>query len=755
MGQQIVFNKTEHDFGTISQSEIPFEHDFLFRNMGETPVQILSVRSIQPALSFIHTRSSVNQGEYGFVKVKLQTDSLEGLFHDEVYITFGIDNEVHSEVIYLRAQISENGTATDGRKFRDSEIATSVEVLPSDIETLEGLGKNESEIRQVAELEYLRKQVALKSELIAKLSSDLQNKQASEKENLLRLEQLENTLRHGSPGGTDSALRQIQELSMRLKQVQKSDSLLKMEIAQQDKLQQKLKLAADSARQHAEQLSRELQQRFVAEAAAIERAQRLERDLQRRLAYEKRQEQKIDSLKHVLNTAQSPDSVGVEIQRLSAELELRKREQLLQSEHARKQVERISALRKERDRLASIGDSLRQHLSTTADKNQSLTEALQASAGRIEQYEHKLDSLKERMEGAVASSPVLDSLRTELSKLEEKDRELKKIVAQKNFELAQAEAERNETHKNLKALEAATERQLQETHQLLYKINDLSSRESAARLEIQKLRQMLRESEQRESQSREQLDALNQKIAQREQSIAAFNAQLEEKESQIQTLLAERDELKQKMAQVNNLSGGGQRQTDSLEQAYARMSSQKLELEKEMARLKTQVAQNLARAESYAANAAQLEKRLKNAHMSNELAFAELKTEVEKMRLERDSIRLQLEQAMKEIERLNKVATDGRVTAAYFSDKIVYRVLLQTGMNRSKIERKTSHIGPLVTFEENGREVIALGECQSFHEAIALKEQLQQSGFEHVQVAAFKNGRRISLKEALETASVD
>ncbi|MDP4688073.1 MAG: DUF1573 domain-containing protein, partial [Salibacteraceae bacterium] len=109
--EKLIFNGTEFDFGQVGQVEIPFEHDFIFRNTSFSPVTILAVRSIHPSLKFIHTKSDVFTGEYGFVKVKLYTDSLDGLLNEEIYLTIRIGEEVKSKVLYIRANVS-----SDGRK---------------------------------------------------------------------------------------------------------------------------------------------------------------------------------------------------------------------------------------------------------------------------------------------------------------------------------------------------------------------------------------------------------------------------------------------------------------------------------------------------------------------------------------------------------------------------------------------------------------------------------------------------------------
>ena len=230
----IIFNKTEHDFETIAPSSIPFEQDFLFRNTTDKTVTILSVRSVSPALSFINTRSEILPTEYGFVKVKLKTDGLNGLFHDEVYVTFRVGDDVKSEVIYLRAQISVDGKKENGRAFQDSDIAVSVEVSPEDIETMEGFTGNDRLTQAESEIAFLKKQVSMKSELIAKLSSDIREKHTQEVENIECLYALENTLQSTNTKLSPDVLKQISQLGIRLNELQASGQRIQSEIANQE-----------------------------------------------------------------------------------------------------------------------------------------------------------------------------------------------------------------------------------------------------------------------------------------------------------------------------------------------------------------------------------------------------------------------------------------------------------------------------------------------------------------------------------------
>ncbi len=204
---------------------------------------------------------------------------MDGLFHDEVYITLQHGDEVISEVLYLRAKVQEGGKTDDQRQFEDGRISTSVEVSPSDIETMEEFMGDDKLGQAQSEIEYLKKQVAIKSDLIAKLSDDLFRKEAQEQENFERLANLESTLKNNDRQNNEEALAQLNELTDRLTGMRSSDSLLRAEIREQESAFASLKAEADSAKCYAQNLSKELQDRFKSEALAMERAQRLEQDL--------------------------------------------------------------------------------------------------------------------------------------------------------------------------------------------------------------------------------------------------------------------------------------------------------------------------------------------------------------------------------------------------------------------------------------------------------------------------------------------
>lgn len=771
----IVFNKTEHDFGPIARAEVPFEHDFLFRNTGTEPVHILSVRSIQPSLSFIHTRSEVLEGEYGFVKIKLRTDSLDGLFHDEVYITMRQGQDVLSEVIYLRALVSPEGATDNGRQFQDSRIATSVEVSPDDIETMEGFLGQDKLSQANAEISYLRKQVGLKSELISKMSEDLRQKQQSEQENIQRLAALQSTLKSGSGVDVNAAMEQIDQLTHRLMAIQRSDSILRAEIYSQENVYARLKHEADSARGYAENLSQRLEEQFKAEAEAIQRASQLESDLRSKRITEQRQKRQIDSLQQLIASgAQTDGKVTEEIAQLKEELTWKQKEQELQAAHADRQHEKIEHLKAERAQLQSRTDSLHTFLASRDHENQALQQQLAQSSQRIRSYETAIDSLEQQASLTAeqsASVAELDSLKSTLHHLEQEDQTLKQTIAEKDGELANLQTEKARSEKDLKALEAATGRQLEEAHKLMYKINELSSRESEARMEVMDLKQALNSSASREDSARAAVLELTNHIAERESSIHKMSQALTAKEAELAWAKGEQEALQAEYEKTRNDLATSQNEIDSLKVTAARATERKKTLEGDIAALQSEIIESQRKATTYQDHATELESKLKNAHMSNELAFAEMKADVDEMRNERDDYHQKYKEAMSEIQTLSDELAESRQREHYAMRlveemehqpkkqvetqkalDVIFRVNVLSGDEPEQNLKPLEKLGTVYAYREGGSYRYAIGSLLTLSEALELKERVKNEGYATSYVVAFRDGQRISLKEAMETA---
>ena len=604
---QAVFIKTEFDFGSLAQEVGHFEEDFLFRNTGKESIKILSVRSVQSALSFIYTRSEVLEGEYGFVKVKIHTDSLKGLFHDEVYITLKDGEELKSEVLYIRARIDKHGKKRDNRGFEDGAISTSVEVSPEDIETMEGFLGSDKLSRAESEITYLKKQVELKSDLIAKLSDDLFKKQAQEKENFERLANLEKVLKEDKGQSNSEALGQLNELTNRLAEMRSSDSLLRTEITNQERQYELLKQQADSARNYAADLSRKLQDQFESEARAMEKAQRLEVELQPKKLTEKQQQARIDSLSRVLATAVDKEEVSKEIMRLRSELVQKKKEQAIQESQSKYQQEKIELLRKENEFIKQSADSLSAFAASSTQENERLLHQLEQSSSRISSYELKIDSLQKATAEVNSSEKEsiveLERLRKELLTIESQDANLKDSITQKELELAKLEKERDEAKKNMAALERATTKQQEQAHNLMYRINGLAEKETQAQLEIKELKLEVRQSQYREDSTRQSVNDLVSKIGLKEESIRQLSTQIDKKELELSAVKNDKLILQKDLEKAKSDLSNSDALIDSLNQRLRTKEENSKMLENDILSLHNQVVSSKQKEADYKAKA--------------------------------------------------------------------------------------------------------------------------------------------------------
>lgn len=772
---QIVFNKTEFDFGSISKSASQFEQDFIFRNTGEQDAKILSVRSVQTSLKFIYTRSEVLPSEYGFVKVNIYPDSLEGLFHDEVYITFQYGKEIQSEVLYVRAQIDPNGKQSDQRAFEDGAISTSVEVSTSDIETMEGFMGGDRLSQAESEIAYLKKQVQMKADLIAKLSDDLFQKQAKEQENFKRLAALETTLQENNEKGNQEALAQLQELTSRLVDMRTSDSLLREEITDQEAEYARLKAQADSARNYAENLSAQLQERFESEAKAMERAQRLEKDLRNKELTEKEQQARIDSLTRVLALAEDDTEVMAEINRLEDELEIKRKEQEVNRDNAARQKARIEALRQENELYKMSADSLAKNVASSEQENEALQNKLEASNQRIGSYEAMIDSLQRQASqinySESESLAELERLKEELNDVEQQDRQLKRDIASKEQELETLQSERDEAKKNMQALEKTTTKQQEHAQNLLHRINSLSTKESQAQLEIKSLRMALKESQYKEDSTRQSVNELVAQIGESEASIKSLADSLSLKEARLGKMQREQKATQDALAQARKDKNADQALIDSLTTALNSKSDGTSMLENDIIVLQKQVLASKNKLEDYKDRATELEGLLANARLSNDLTFQELKGDVDAMRNERDDYKERFKDSQKEIERLESELLESKRNE---ENAVAFANELSQGSKTKPAKRSTSsnvfysvHVHTsdqpvnlakqfpneqVREYLELGKYSYAIGEFDSLKDAISNKETLKQQGYSKAFIVAFKDGQRISLKEAMETA---
>lgn len=771
--EQLLFNGTEFDFGEVAQIDLPFEHDFIFRNTSFDQVTILAVRSIHPNLKFIHTKSDVFTGEYGFVKVKLYTDSLEGLLNEEIYVTVRIGETVKSQILYLRAKIEASGKTDNDRAFNDTKIATSVEVSPDDIETMEGFFGKDRLTQVESELKYLRKQVSLKSELIAQLSGDLQNKKATEAENLKQLKELQQTLANPTKVDQTVALAQLNELTDKLQAIQKADEAMRMAIKEQEALYTLAQQEADSARAYAASLSDRLQLQFQAEARAIEKANKLEASLKDKELTEEQQQRQIDSLEQLILNESDDRELQNEIASLREELDWKQKEQKLQIEHSEKQKARIAELKFQKEQIERLTDSLNQNLNARTTENAELQQRLASTNGRISQFEQKIDSLNRLASVTVASKGQsklkLDSLQSELKNMKNADESLKATIASKDKELNDLLEEKNTTEKNLSALEVATTRQVEEAQKLMYRINSLSKRESRAKLEVIDLQNKLQTSRNREDSARVAMLDLIENIEQKNEDLSLLQSNLGDKEKQLLAMHKEESVLRKSLLEAEAKNENTKGQLDSLAHA-AEMADQKEQLlQKDISRLQAQIVASHTQAKESEAHANDLQGRLDNATLSNRLAFEELKAEVNQMRQEKEDFKLKYEASQDEIDLLKAdldLAKQNEKNAVAFAkefgfkkqekdirnNNVAYAVVILASKEEQPKNATLYTFGEVSIKQKHGRYEYSVVGFNDLTEAQRIQEKAKAKGYPFAHVIAFKNGVQVSVKEASETA---
>ncbi len=83
--EQIIFEKTEHDFGNVYLGEGAVEHCFVFRNEGEEPLLIKDVRSSCGCVYGSWIKKPVAPGDSGLVCVTYK-NNMSGVFRKTVKV---------------------------------------------------------------------------------------------------------------------------------------------------------------------------------------------------------------------------------------------------------------------------------------------------------------------------------------------------------------------------------------------------------------------------------------------------------------------------------------------------------------------------------------------------------------------------------------------------------------------------------------------------------------------------------------------
>ena len=84
--EQITVDKTEHDFGTISESGDDVTCTFTFKNNGNTPIVITKITTSCGCTTYDHSKEPIAPGKEGFAKITYSPKGNEGKFTKSVVV---------------------------------------------------------------------------------------------------------------------------------------------------------------------------------------------------------------------------------------------------------------------------------------------------------------------------------------------------------------------------------------------------------------------------------------------------------------------------------------------------------------------------------------------------------------------------------------------------------------------------------------------------------------------------------------------
>lgn len=105
----IVFEKLEHDYGTIAQGS-DGNTEFKFTNKGKTPLVLSNVRASCGCTTPEWTKTPVAPGETGIVKVKYNTN-LPGSFNKSITVSSNAANS--SVMLRIKGNVTPKATSSN------------------------------------------------------------------------------------------------------------------------------------------------------------------------------------------------------------------------------------------------------------------------------------------------------------------------------------------------------------------------------------------------------------------------------------------------------------------------------------------------------------------------------------------------------------------------------------------------------------------------------------------------------------------
>ena len=495
------FNKVLHDFGELHQGASS-GYDFIFRNAGSEGLRIKTARANDPQVQVVATQSEVLPGEYGFVKIKLDSLESEGFYTALVTVTMKAGEREVSTYLNLKARVlpGKGQTKAVDPFLVDSEISTTVQVDPADVEVMETLrGPDYLEPKFATPETYKiildsllltrsrqSRRIDVLQNHVRKLRSDLTQTEVTLQETL---DKIENLTAANTTGQLKEELESWQEkaraleaekemarvrwknLDKDLQAAQANHLLLEQSLAEQEQQIADLTREKENARKEAENLSLQLEERFAREIELQEENADLVEMIQKSDQALNQAQANLDAQEHKL-TATRQESEAMSQKAHAAQLELEVIQQnLLQvsSERDAKQTE-LTSLQTDLEKANNLSNDLAQQLSDAEAQQKSLEEKI-----TLEQ--------KARVELEVEAKTLLETdqkQKEEFLQLEEKITDLEAQLSDKNRVTGQLE-------QDLEASQLVSSAYLQLQEQLESEMRNRAQLESAIKLKTDSL----------------------------------------------------------------------------------------------------------------------------------------------------------------------------------------------------------------------------------------------------------------------------
>ena len=104
---KIVFENSEHDFGEIQEKGGKVSYKFSFKNDGDEPLLILSVKPSCGCTTPNWSKNPIKPGEEGFIIAQYNPKGRPGVFRKSLYVVTNqsIKDKLNNTYIYIKGKV--------------------------------------------------------------------------------------------------------------------------------------------------------------------------------------------------------------------------------------------------------------------------------------------------------------------------------------------------------------------------------------------------------------------------------------------------------------------------------------------------------------------------------------------------------------------------------------------------------------------------------------------------------------------------